>query len=177
MRTPIKLLAGLPVTLAATLAVADDLDILEWQVPYEQSRPRDPFAASDTSVWFVGQRSGYLAHLDVETEIAFDVEPEAGWRVETQLLAATGRPAIRRNLSADVPVAQNSAIPLSNDIFAYLGGSSHPFAADEVRARYGDRTSFLHRFELAATAAVDAGVLRPREVRRLRSEAAVLWPE
>lgn len=46
---------------------AADLDIREWQVPYEASRPRDPFAASETSVWFVGQRSGYLAHLDTTT--------------------------------------------------------------------------------------------------------------
>ena len=78
---------------------------------------------------------------------------------------------------ADVPLAQNSAIPLSNDIFAYLGGSSHPFTADKVQARYGDRTSFLQRFEVAAGAAVDAGVLRRREVERLLAEAAVLWPE
>ena len=46
---------------------AENLDIREWQVPYEASRPRDPFAESDTSVWFVGQRTGYLAHLDANT--------------------------------------------------------------------------------------------------------------
>ena len=52
--------------IATQAAVADDaLDIREWQVPYAESRPRDPFAESETSVWFVGQRSGYLAHLDV----------------------------------------------------------------------------------------------------------------
>jgi len=78
MRTPIKLLAGLAVTAASTLAVADDLDIREWQVPYEQSRPRDPFAASGTSVWFVGQRSGYLAHLDVETGEFMQIELKDG---------------------------------------------------------------------------------------------------
>ncbi|NNL88594.1 MAG: lyase [Marinicaulis sp.] len=49
-------------------AAADDLatiDIQEWEVPYEKSRPRDPFAESENSVWFVGQKTGYLAHLDV----------------------------------------------------------------------------------------------------------------
>jgi hypothetical protein len=76
----------------------------------------------------------------------------------------------------DVPLAVNSSIPLSNDIFAHLGGSSHPFTAEKVRARYGDRASFLERFEAAARAAVDAGVLRPREVERLLAEAAGLWP-
>lgn len=48
-------------------ALAESVDIREWKVPYEQSRPRDPFAESATSVWFVGQRTGYLAHLNAET--------------------------------------------------------------------------------------------------------------
>ena len=50
------------------VAIAGDLatiDIKEWEVPYEKSRPRDPFAKSEDSVWFVGQKTGYLAHLDV----------------------------------------------------------------------------------------------------------------
>ena len=61
-------------TLVAALSVAAlvipapaiaELDIREWQVPFAESRPRDPFAESADSVWFVGQRAGYLAHLDV----------------------------------------------------------------------------------------------------------------
>lgn len=53
---------------ATSFAAADDqLDIREWQVPYEESRPRDPFAESATSVWFVGQRAGYLANLNTLT--------------------------------------------------------------------------------------------------------------
>jgi virginiamycin B lyase len=54
--------------ITAGTALADDsLDIREWQVPYEQSRPRDPYAESDSSVWFVGQRTGYLAHLNAKS--------------------------------------------------------------------------------------------------------------
>ena len=45
----------------------ETVNIQEWEVPYESSRPRDPFAASETSVWFVGQKTGYLAHLNPET--------------------------------------------------------------------------------------------------------------
>lgn len=53
---------------AAFPALGDaELDIEEWQVPYENSRPRDPFAESADSVWFVGQRSGYLANLDAKS--------------------------------------------------------------------------------------------------------------
>ena len=55
------------VLMSATSTLASSLDIKEWQVPYDASRPRDPFADSASSVWFVGQRAGYLAHLDVQT--------------------------------------------------------------------------------------------------------------
>lgn len=61
-------LCGVVVAFAAMGASADEpVDIREWKVPYEQSRPRDPFAHNETSVWFVGQRSGYLAHLNAQT--------------------------------------------------------------------------------------------------------------
>ena len=67
------------VLIATQAAVADDaLDIREWQVPYAESRPRDPFAESETSVWFVGQRSGYLAHLDVASGKFSQVELKDG---------------------------------------------------------------------------------------------------
>ena len=56
--------AGFPLTAAHA---QHTVDIREWEAPYEQSRPRDPFAASETSIWFVGQRAGYLARLDAET--------------------------------------------------------------------------------------------------------------
>jgi virginiamycin B lyase len=43
------------------------VEIREWRVPWEASRPRDPFVAADGRVWFVGQRSDYLAYLEPET--------------------------------------------------------------------------------------------------------------
>ncbi|MEM9172698.1 MAG: lyase [Pseudomonadota bacterium] len=71
MRLALTVVFGLIMTVSAAQARAQDdsnmLDIKEWTVPYAKSRPRDPFANSDESVWFVGQRSGYLAHLDVAT--------------------------------------------------------------------------------------------------------------
>ena len=63
------LLLLLPLLLPALSATADDtVEIDEWQVPYESSRPRDPFAENDDSVWFVGQRTGYIAHFNVDSE-------------------------------------------------------------------------------------------------------------
>ena len=67
------------VTFAGTAANAQDsVDIREWQVPYEQSRPRDPYAESEDSVWFVGQRAGYLARLDVRSGEFEQVELKDG---------------------------------------------------------------------------------------------------
>ena len=78
---------------------------------------------------------------------------------------------------ADVPLAQNSAIPLTDDIFAYLGGSSHAFPREKVHALYGDKASFLAKFEAAAQRAVATGVLLPRDVAPLNTEADAAWPE
>ena len=78
MRTLFGLLAGIIAIAAASPVVAESLDIREWRVPYERSGPRDPFAQSATSVWFVGQRAGYLAHLDAETGEFTQVELKQG---------------------------------------------------------------------------------------------------
>lgn len=40
------------------------LQIKEWQVPWSDSRPRDPYVAPDGTVWFVGQVGDYVASLD-----------------------------------------------------------------------------------------------------------------
>lgn len=41
--------------------------IQEWTVPWEASRPRDPYVDRQGIVWFVGQRADYVASLDPET--------------------------------------------------------------------------------------------------------------
>ncbi len=42
-------------------------EIREWDVPWEQTRPRDPFVAPGGEVFFVGQRDDYVAVLDPAT--------------------------------------------------------------------------------------------------------------
>ena len=78
---------------------------------------------------------------------------------------------------AAVPLAQNSAIPLGDDIFAYLRGSCRPFAAEKMRALYADKASFLAKFEAAAQRAVASGVLLPRDVEGLLAEADETWTD
>lgn len=78
---------------------------------------------------------------------------------------------------ADAPLAQNSAIPLTDDIWAYLGGSSHAFTAEKMHTLYGDRESFMAKFGAAAHRALTDGVLLPRDVAGLLAEANETWRE
>jgi virginiamycin B lyase len=41
--------------------------IKEWTVPWEGTRPRDPYVAPDGKVWFVGQQGDYVAEFDPGT--------------------------------------------------------------------------------------------------------------
>jgi len=83
-----RILAALLLTLpaaavpaaAAETAEPAAVDVREWPVPWEESRPRDPYVAPDGSVWFVGQRSDYVARLDPASGDfrKFDLEAGAG---------------------------------------------------------------------------------------------------
>jgi len=72
---------------------------------------------------------------------------------------------------AEVPIATDSAIPLAEDIYSILYGSSVPFSAEKQRELYGDVDTYVARFEEAARAAEKAGVLLPRDVPALVEEA------
>lgn len=68
---------------AATMVIPDasvEVSITEWKVPWEDSRPRDPYAAPDGDIWFVGQKTHYVAEFNPETETfrKFDLEDGAG---------------------------------------------------------------------------------------------------
>ena len=47
----------------STVAVAP-VEITEWTVPWEKTRPRDPFVDASGKVWFVGQAGNYIAWLN-----------------------------------------------------------------------------------------------------------------
>ena len=52
------------VTQSAGGAVDRTVQITEWTVPWEKTRPRDPYVAPDGRVFFVGQTGNYIAVLD-----------------------------------------------------------------------------------------------------------------
>ncbi len=76
---------------------------------------------------------------------------------------------------ADVPLAENSAVPLSSDISGVLGGSSHTFTRDKILALYGDRDTYMKQFAEAGQRAVDNGAIMPRELPKLEDEAGATW--
>jgi len=53
--------------LGAPAGLASNVEISEWEVPYQQSRPRDPAVDSLGRVWFCGQAGAYLAYFDLES--------------------------------------------------------------------------------------------------------------
>lgn len=57
-----------------------EVQITEWEVPWEESRPRDPYVAPDGDIWFVGQRTHYVAEFDPDSEEfrKFDLDDGAG---------------------------------------------------------------------------------------------------
>jgi virginiamycin B lyase len=56
--------ASAQVTQTAGGEVDRPVEITEWTVPWEKTRPRDPYVAPDGRVWFVGQAGNYIASLD-----------------------------------------------------------------------------------------------------------------
>ena len=95
-----KLISLLVSLLLATLvffdggnnAVSTTVEIQEWEVPWEQSRPRDPYVAPDGDIWFVGQRTHYVAEFDPETEEFRKIDLEDGAGPHTVVVDSEGNP-------------------------------------------------------------------------------------
>jgi virginiamycin B lyase len=56
------------------------VEITEWEVPWADSRPRDPWYGPGDVVWFVGQKADYVARFDPDSEDfeRFDLPEGAG---------------------------------------------------------------------------------------------------
>jgi virginiamycin B lyase len=63
----------LPLALTSALGIQAEaqapitLTITEWEVPWADTRPRDPYVAPDGNVWFVGQTGHYVARFEPRT--------------------------------------------------------------------------------------------------------------
>lgn len=66
MRNLVKTIL-LVLTCVMPAAAVDVPQLTEWEVPYPNTRPRDPYVDSAGRVWFCGQAGSYLAYLDPQT--------------------------------------------------------------------------------------------------------------
>jgi virginiamycin B lyase len=64
MRAPVRVALALLTLPGASVALAQAVPTQEWEVPWKNSRPRDPMVAPNGHVWFVGQTGNYVATLD-----------------------------------------------------------------------------------------------------------------
>ena len=78
--------------------------------------------------------------------------------------------------SVEVPLAHNSAIQQTPDVFARLLGFHEAFPDEKVRRLYGSRHAYLARYEGALRAAEAAAVVLPRDVDPLVAEASATFP-
>lgn len=69
-----------------------NVQLQEWEVPWQESRPRDPYVAPDGNIWFVGQRSHYVAEFDPETEEFRKIDLEDGTGPHTVIVDDEGNP-------------------------------------------------------------------------------------
>lgn len=69
--------------LAGSPSLADEkapVTITEWKVPWQDTRPRDPYVDAEGRVWFVGQKGDYVARLDAASGEfkRYDLDPGTG---------------------------------------------------------------------------------------------------
>ena len=67
MRLTAPVTALLLTAVIAAPSAAQSVDIREWPVPWEDTRPRDPYVDGNGQVWFVGQRGNYIGVLRPES--------------------------------------------------------------------------------------------------------------
>lgn len=92
---PCALAAGAATALLAlavfpALASSQDPELQEWAVPWEGTRPRDPYVGPGGKVWFVGQIGHYVASLDPATGDFRKYELEAGVGPHNVVVDETG---------------------------------------------------------------------------------------
>src|SRR5688572_32308605 len=93
MRRPIACLATLPLALLALGAAAPKpatVEIREWPVPWEDTRPRDPAVDKQGRVWFVGQTGDYIGWLDPRSGKFGRFELEKGAGPHNLIVGASG---------------------------------------------------------------------------------------
>src|SRR6478736_6360602 len=78
------------------------LQVTEWRVPWEKSRPRDPYLDAQGRVWFVGQEGNYVAYLAPSTGSFRRYEIEKGTNPHSLIVDRGGRVWFSGNRNARI---------------------------------------------------------------------------
>jgi len=88
--------------LSAPTAAHAEIEIRQWEVPWPNTRPRDPYVAPDGLVWFVGQGGHYVASLDPDNGEFRRIDLEDGAGPHTVVVDAEGTPWYAGNRIAHI---------------------------------------------------------------------------
>ena len=83
-------LAALALAALPHVVVGLDVKIQEWNVPWENTRPRDPYVDNQGRGWFVGQEGNYIAYLNPTSGDFKRYEIEAGTHPHNLIVDAKG---------------------------------------------------------------------------------------
>jgi virginiamycin B lyase len=83
-------LTGTAVEDPAPAGIADAPQVTEWQVPWDGTRPRDPYVDGKGRVWFVGQQGNYVAYLEPRSGKFERYEIEEGTHPNNLVVAPDG---------------------------------------------------------------------------------------
>jgi len=103
-----SILFALAATAAATSGVQSQagatapVQITEWTVPWEKTRPRDPYVDAKGRVWFVGQEGNYIAHLDPTSGKFKRFEIESGTHPHNLIVDRNGKVWFAGNRNARI---------------------------------------------------------------------------
>jgi virginiamycin B lyase len=95
-------LVAAPSAIAQGDKIDTTLDIREWEVPWENTRPRDPFAFSESEVWFVGQGGHYAAMLNPQTGEMERIDLPEGAGPHNQIVDGDGAVWYAGNLTGHI---------------------------------------------------------------------------
>jgi virginiamycin B lyase len=100
-------LALLLLPIATPTAGAQDqarapLQVTEWKVPWDNTRPRDPYLDAQGRVWFVGQEGNYIAYLEPKTGAFKRYEIETGTNPHNLIIDKSGRVWFSGNRNARI---------------------------------------------------------------------------
>jgi len=78
------------------------IELKQWEVPWPNTRPRDPYVAPDGTVWFVGQGGHYVAAFDMDSEEFRRIDLVDGAGPHTVVVDADGTPWYAGNRVAHI---------------------------------------------------------------------------